>query len=57
VWGNRWISDVVYVMFKPLEWAFLLVLYVFDEKPENRIARQYITAVDKHKVITKSNKH
>ncbi|MGN1181023.1 MAG: DUF6688 family protein [Suilimivivens sp.] len=27
---------------KPLEWIFLIVLYLFDEKPENRICRQYL---------------
>ncbi len=26
---------------KPLEWFFLIVLYLTDEKPENRIALQY----------------
>ena len=28
-------------MMKPLEWLFLAVLYLVDEKPENRIAVQY----------------
>ena len=27
---------------KPLEWIFLLVLYIFDVNPENRIVTQYI---------------
>lgn len=35
-------ADVTYILMKPLEWIFLLVLYMFDEKPENRIATQYI---------------
>ena len=26
---------------KPLEWIFLIFLYLFDQKPENRIAIQY----------------
>lgn len=34
-------ADVTYILMKPLEWIFLLVLYLFDEKPENRIAIQY----------------
>lgn len=34
-------SDVTYLLMKPLEWAFLLVLYTFDSHPENRIAMQY----------------
>lgn len=39
----KWICDVVYVLMKPLEWFFLLTLYIFDRKPENRIAKQYIS--------------
>lgn len=34
-------ADIVYIIMKPLEWFFLLVLYLFDTKPENRIATQY----------------
>ena len=34
-------ADLVYYMMKPLEWLFLAVLYLVDEKPENRIAVQY----------------
>jgi len=34
-------ADVVWVLMKPLEWIFLGVLYMFDAKPENRIAVQY----------------
>lgn len=39
---NAWSADAVYLMMKPLEWIFLIVLYLFDEKPENRICRQYL---------------
>ena len=35
-------ADITYILMKPLEWIFLLVIYIFDEKPENRIATQYI---------------
>lgn len=35
-------ADVTYILMKPLEWAFLFVLYLCDVKPENRIARQYL---------------
>lgn len=35
-------ADITYFIMKPLEWVFLIVLYLFDEKPENRIATQYI---------------
>ena len=34
-------ADAVWFLMKPLEWLFLAVLYLFDEKPENRIAVQY----------------
>ena len=34
-------SDIVYILMKPLEWLFLLTLYLFDPHPENRIAVQY----------------
>ena len=34
-------ADVVYLLMKPLEWFFLLVLYTFDRTPEDRIAIQY----------------
>ena len=35
-------ADITYIIMKPLEWIFLIVLYLFDVKPENRIATQYI---------------
>jgi hypothetical protein len=41
------ISDIIYILMKPLEWVFLLVLYMFDTKPENRIAIQYISKEDR----------
>ncbi|MFJ7935263.1 DUF6688 family protein [Sporosarcina sp. NPDC096371] len=34
-------ADLVYLLMKPLEWLFLLVLYTVDTKPENRIHVQY----------------
>ncbi|MDO5156257.1 MAG: hypothetical protein Q4D51_09860 [Eubacteriales bacterium] len=34
-------ADVIYILMKPLEWMFLLVLYLFDANPESRIAKQY----------------
>lgn len=39
---NPWSADVVYLLMKPLEWIFVIILYLFDEKPENRIAGQYL---------------
>lgn len=40
--NNAWQADITYILMKPLEWIFLAVLYLFDKKPENRIATQYI---------------
>lgn len=34
-------ADLIWFLMKPLEWFFLLVLYLFDKNPENRIAVQY----------------
>ena len=34
-------SNIVYILMKPLEWLFLIVLYTFDKNPENRISIQY----------------
>ncbi len=39
---HAWTADVVYLVMKPLEWIFLMVLYLFDEKPEDRICSQYL---------------
>ncbi len=34
-------ADVVYILMKPLEWLFVIALYLFDTDPESRIAIQY----------------
>ncbi len=34
-------ADIVYFIMKPLEYVFLIVLYLCDSHPENRIAVQY----------------
>lgn len=34
-------ADIVYIAMKPLEWFFLIVLYLFDITPEKRISVQY----------------
>ena len=34
-------ADIVYFIMKPLEWVFLIVLYLTDVHPEDRIAMQY----------------
>jgi len=39
---SPWISDLVYLAMKPLEWSFYLTLLLLDrQKPEERIARMY----------------
>lgn len=44
-------ADAVYLLMKPLEWLFLLVIYGTDAQPENRIAVQYLPA--KERLATK----
>ena len=39
--NSKWSADVVYLVMKPLEWFFLVVLYTVDKNPENRIHVQY----------------
>lgn len=39
---SRYTADLVYLMMKPLEWIFLIVIYFCDVKPENRIVVQYL---------------
>ncbi|WP_255562572.1 DUF6688 family protein [Pedobacter sp. D749] len=39
--NNEGLSNLTYVLMKPLEWIFLICLYLFTEKPELRISRQY----------------
>jgi hypothetical protein len=46
--SNKWIADAVYVLMKPAEWLFLVCLYAFDRKPENRIAKQYLYDHDRN---------
>ena len=35
-------ADFIYIFMKPLEWFFLICLYIVDKNPENRIAVQYL---------------
>lgn len=34
-------ADIIYIIMKPLEWIFLIFLYLFDVSPEKRINRMY----------------
>lgn len=38
---SKYTADIIYFLMKPLEWMFLVVLYLTDVNPENRIAIQY----------------
>ena len=38
---SRWASNLTYILMKPLEWGFLLCLYTFCLRPEEKIRRQY----------------
>lgn len=50
IFNNKIISDFVYLLMKPLEYLFLIVLYTLDKNPENRIATQYLNRSDKEKI-------
>lgn len=47
IFNLKIVSDLVYVLMKPLEYIFLFTLYIFDQKPENRIAKQYLSRQDR----------
>lgn len=40
--NSAWSADIVYLLMKPLEWMLVLVLYLFDARPEDRICSQYL---------------
>lgn len=48
--NNKFVSDTVYILMKPLELLFVVSLYLFDRKPENRIAMQYLKKEDKKRI-------
>ncbi|MEO8769884.1 MAG: DUF6688 family protein [Ferruginibacter sp.] len=50
VFNIKIISDLIYLLMKPLEWIFLITLYTFSRKPENRIAKQYLSFSDRQKI-------
>jgi len=55
VFNNKWVADLVYLVMKPLEWFFVVVLYAADRKPENRIAQQYMDWNDRRKLREYAN--
>ena len=50
IFNNKFVSDIIYVLMKPLEWVFLFTLYLFDQNPENRIAKQYLSQKDRQEI-------
>lgn len=38
---SKYTADLIYFLMKPLEWIFLIILYLVDADPESRIAVQY----------------
>ncbi|MEZ4920438.1 MAG: DUF6688 family protein [Saprospiraceae bacterium] len=55
VFNNKYVADLVYILMKPLEFFFILTLYTFDTKPENRIAQQYLSWQDRERILEGSN--
>lgn len=47
IFSSKYISDFIYVLMKPIEWIFLLVLYIAVKRPEDRIAQQYLNRSDR----------
>lgn len=39
---SKIVADLIWFIMKPLEWLFLIVIYLLDENPEDRIAKQYL---------------
>ncbi len=50
IFNNKFIADFIYILMKPLEILFLLILYTFDQKPENRISMQYLNKLDRQAI-------
>lgn len=55
IFNLKWVSNSVYILMKPLEWVFLIVLYCVDKNPENRIAKQYMSKEHRVLIADKSN--
>ena len=42
IFDRPWVSNSIYLLMKPLEWVFVIVLYLTDTDPETRVAQQYL---------------
>ena len=51
VFENKYLSDVIYILMKPLELVFWLVLYTTERNPENCIARQYLSKTERANIM------
>jgi hypothetical protein len=48
---TTWVCSLIYILMKPLEWFFLLILYLFCNRPEDKISMQYLLQNDKASII------
>jgi hypothetical protein len=46
IYNIKIISDLVYILMKPLEFFFLITIYLLEKKPEDLIAKQYLSFRD-----------
>lgn len=53
IFNNKFVADAIYILMKPAEWFFITTLYMFDSKPENRIAKQYLSKEDRLNIENK----
>lgn len=51
IFNNKIVADIIYILMKPFEWFFLFVIYLLDEKPENRIAQQYLSKKERRLIF------
>jgi hypothetical protein len=51
---TKWVCSLVYVLMKPLEWLFLLVLYLACTHPEDKIGEQYLPPADRQLIKSQS---
>ena len=50
VYNIKIVSDLVYILMKPLELLFLITIYMVEKKPEDLIARQYLSIQDAEQI-------
>ena len=54
IFNIKLVADFVYILMKPLEWFFIVILYTFEQNPENRIAKQYLNPLDRKEIKNKT---